>query len=209
MQAEQPPGDGPNDDGVQWSADGRAARSERTRRAIVDAMRALHHEGDLRPTAPRIAERAGVSVRTVWQHFDDLETLLVEAGRRDLEIARSFVTPIDPALPTAARIEALVDQRTKMFEEMAPPWRAARVHVPFSAQLQTNRDILMDLAREQVRELFAQEIAAADEPEAMLDALHVASSWATWESLRTDAKLDVVRANNALRLLLSQLFATR
>ena len=140
MQAAQPDGE--------WSADGRAARSERTRRAIVDAMRALHHEGDLRPTAPRIAERAGVSVRTVWQHFDDLETLLVEAGRRDLEIARSFVAPIEPSLPTAARVNALVEQRATMFEEMAPPWRAARVHVPFSAQLQTNRDTLMDLARE-------------------------------------------------------------
>src|SRR3954449_1707672 len=110
MQAEQPSDGQPSDlqpsdvvsgDGV--TGDGRAARSVRTRRAIVDAMRALHHEGDLRPTAPRIAERAGVSVRTVWQHFDDLETLLVEAGRRDLEIARSFVAPIEPSLPTAAR----------------------------------------------------------------------------------------------------------
>jgi TetR/AcrR family transcriptional regulator, regulator of autoinduction and epiphytic fitness len=204
MQAEQPPGDGR----VEWSADGRAARSERTRRAIVDAMRALHHEGDLRPTAPRIAERAGVSVRTVWQHFDDLETLLVEAGRRDLEIARSFVTPIESSLPTEARVDALVEQRATMFEEMAPPWRAARVHVPFSAQLQTNRDTLMDLARDQVRELFAPEIAAADDPQTMLDALHVASSWATWESLRTDAKLDVTRAKKALRWWLSQLFVT-
>jgi len=204
MQAEQPS----SGDGAEWSADGRAARSERTRRAIVDAMRALHHDGDLRPTAPRIAERAGVSVRTVWQHFDDLETLLVEAGRRDLEIARSFVAPIDPALPTHARVDALVEQRTRMFEEMAPPWRAARVHVPFSAQLQANRDTLMDLAREQVRELFAEELAVAAEPETLLDALHIASSWAAWESLRVDAKLDVNRAKSALRLWLSKLFVT-
>ena len=200
MQAERPDGE--------WSADGRAARSERTRRAIVDAMRSLHHDGDLRPTAPRIAERAGVSVRTVWQHFDDLETLLVEAGRRDLEIARSFVEPIDPSLPTASRVAALVDQRTRMFEEMAPPWRAARVHTPFSAQLQTNRDTLMDLAREQVRELFAPELAGAEDPEALLDALHIASSWAAWESLRVDAKLDVDRAKKALLLWLSKLFVT-
>src|SRR4051794_13288243 len=106
MQAEQPsdgrpsegqPSDGVTGDGV--TGDGRAARSVRTRRAIVDALRALHHEGDLRPTAPRVAERAGVSVRTVWQHFDDLETLLFEAGRRDLEIAQSLVTPIDLSMP--------------------------------------------------------------------------------------------------------------
>src|SRR3954447_15843011 len=116
MQAEQPSdgqppdgviGDGVTGDGV--TGDGRAARSVRTRRAIVDALRALHHEGDLRPTAPRVAERAGVSVRTVWQHFDDLEALLVEAGLRDLEIARSFVTPIDSALSAEQRVEALAE----------------------------------------------------------------------------------------------------
>jgi TetR/AcrR family transcriptional regulator, regulator of autoinduction and epiphytic fitness len=192
----------------EWSGDGRAARSQRTRRAIVDAMRALHHEGELRPTAPRIAERAGVSVRTVWQHFDDLETLLVEAGRRDLEIARSFVAPIDPSLSTLDRVDALVEQRARMFEEMAPPWRAARVHAPFSAQLQSNRDTLMELARQQVGELFAAEVSAADDPESLLDALHVASSWAAWESLRTDAHLDQPRAKKALRLWLSKLFVT-
>src|SRR3954467_3230012 len=106
MQAEQPSDGQPSDvvsgDGI--TGDGRAARSVRTRRAIVDAMRALHHEGDLRPTAPPVADRAGVSVRTVWQHFDDLEALLVEAGLRDLEIARSFVTPIDSALSAEQRV---------------------------------------------------------------------------------------------------------
>jgi AcrR family transcriptional regulator len=200
MQAEQP--------SDELAGDGRAARSKRTRRAIVDALRALHHEGDLRPTAPRVAERAGVSVRTVWQHFDDLETLLVEAGRRDLEIARSLVETIDPSLPTRDRVHALVEQRAHMFEEMAPPWRAARVHVPFSAQLQTNRDTLMELARAQLAELFAAELAVADDPEALLDALHVASGWAAWESMRTDAHLDVPRAKKALHLWLSKLFVT-
>jgi AcrR family transcriptional regulator len=204
MQAEEPD----RSPAEAFSGDGRAARSVRTRRAIVDALRALHHEGDLRPTAPRVAERAGVSVRTVWQHFDDLETLLFEAGRRDLEIASSFVTPIDVSLPTAERVDALVEQRARMFEEMAPPWRAARVHAPFSAQIQSNRDTLMQLAREQVGELFAGELAAADDAESLLDALHVASSWATWESLRADAHLDVDRAMKALRLWLSKLIVT-
>ena len=201
MQAEPP--------GEPWSEDGRAARSARTRRAIVDAMRALHHDGDLRPTAPRIAERAGVSVRTVWQHFDDLETLLVEAGRRDLEIARGFVEEIDPGLPTQARVVALVEQRARMFEAMAPPWRAARLHAPFSEQLRSNRDLLMTLAREQVEQLFAPELAAAPDRDALLDAVHIASSWAAWESLRTDAHLDVDRSKKALQLWLSKLFVTR
>ena len=188
--------------------DGRAARSARTRRAIVDALRALHGEGDLRPTAPRVAERAGVSVRTVWQHFDDLEELLVEAGRRDLEIAGTFVEPIDLTLPLAERVRLLVEQRARMFEAMAPPWRAARLHAPFSAQIRKNRDELMTLARQQIEELFAPELAAADDRDALLDALTVASAWAAWESLRSDVGLDVERSKQAMTLWLSKLSAT-
>src|SRR3954471_20040450 len=89
-------------------SDGRAARSHRTRRTIVDAMRALHAEGDLRPTAPRIAERAGVSLRTVWQQFNDMETLLVEAIRRDNEILSSLLERIDPDQPLARRVDLFV-----------------------------------------------------------------------------------------------------
>src|SRR5450432_1605085 len=101
-------------------ADGRAARSHRSRRAIVDAMRALHAEGDLRPTAPRVAERAGVSVRTVWQQFADMETLLVEANRRDFEILKSLTERIDPGLPLPARVAVFTSQRARILEQMTP-----------------------------------------------------------------------------------------
>src|SRR5450432_1143816 len=107
-------------------ADGRAARSHRSRRAIVDAMRALHAEGDVRPTAPRIAQRAGVSLRTVWQQFADMETLLVEANRRDDEILRSLVKRIDPDQPRTVRVTLFVSQRARVLEQMSPSWRAAR-----------------------------------------------------------------------------------
>jgi TetR/AcrR family transcriptional regulator, regulator of autoinduction and epiphytic fitness len=49
--------------------DGRVARAERSRRAIVAAHLALIDEGDLRPTGERIAERAGVSLRSLWTNF--------------------------------------------------------------------------------------------------------------------------------------------
>lgn len=172
--------------------DGRLARSHRTRRAIVDALRSLHHDGDLRPTAPRVAERAGVSVRTVWQHFTDLESLLVEAGQRDFEIARSFVERVPPSLPLEQRIAAVVAQRARMFDAMAPPWRAARLHEPFSAQIRSNRDRLMRLGRDHIESTFAAELDGYDDADrrTLLDALQSACSWATWEGLRSDLHLD-------------------
>ncbi len=116
-------------------ADGRAARSHRTRRAIINAMRALHSDGELRPTAPKIAERAGVSLRTVWQQFTDMEALLVEAVKRDSEILRSLVRKIEPDQPLATRVDSFVSQRAQVLEEMTPTWRAARIHQSASAEL--------------------------------------------------------------------------
>ena len=80
--------------------DGRTARSQRTRSAIVAACIELVEEGDLRPTAPRVAERAGVSVRSVFQHFDDLEGLFAAVGdrvRMTLTFAES--EPIEVTMP--------------------------------------------------------------------------------------------------------------
>ena len=185
--------------------DGRLARSARTRRAIVDALRSLHHDGDLLPTAPRVAERAGVSVRTVWQHFDDLEALFVEAGRRDLEIAMTFVTPIDPDAAMGARVEALAEQRSRMYEEMAPVWRAARLKAPFSPQIRLNRDRMVRLGRQQLERVFATELAAAASPAVLLAALEVVTGWAAWESLRTELELDVPAARAAVELTVRSL----
>ena len=63
----------------QPNTDGRIARGERTRDSIIAAHAALLREGNLKPTGKVIAERAGVSVRTLWLNFKDLESLLSES----------------------------------------------------------------------------------------------------------------------------------
>ena len=187
--------------------DGRLARSARTRAAIVDALRALHHEGDLRPTAPRVAERAGVSLRTVWQHFNDLETLLVEAGERDYEIAQRYVTPIDTGAPLPTRLRQLVQQRGRMYEALAPVWRAARLQEPFSPQIRRNRDRLLEAARDQLERVVGAELAAVPEGnrQSVFSALQVATTWSTWESLRGELGCTVEDAEHAVFTLVANL----
>ena len=181
-------------------ADGRAARSHRTRLAILDAMRALHAEGDLRPTVPRIAARAGVSLRTVWQQFADREALLIEAVRRDREIQRSLVTRIDLDQPLADRIEAFIDQRARVLEVMTPTWRAARVHQPFSDQLQTDRKRRNAGGRAELEQVFGPELSRlpGDERERLVASLHAISLWSYWETLRTDLELSPLGAREIL-----------
>lgn len=190
-------------------ADGRAARSHRTRRAIIDAMRALHAEGDLRPTVPRIAERAGVSLRTVWQQFADREALMVEAVRRDREILRSLVTRIDPEQPLAARVEAFTDQRARVLEEMTPTWRAARIQQPYSAQLQHDRKRRNSGGRAEVEQVFAPELdqLPRSQRDQLVDALHAISLWSFWETLRTDLGLSPLAAKEMLTRTFSALLS--
>jgi TetR/AcrR family transcriptional regulator, regulator of autoinduction and epiphytic fitness len=215
QQAAEQPGspEQPGSQGEQVSdrtpADGRAARSHRSRRAIVEAMRALHEEGDLRPTAPRVAERAGVSLRTVWQQFADMETLLVEANRRDDEIVRSLMERIDPAQPLTARIAAFTGQRARILEQMTPSWRAARLYQPFSAELTRNKVLTLAMAKADLEAVFAPELAelAGTKRQQLLDGLHAISVWSFWESLRTELCLDPGQAAELLRATFTALLA--
>src|ERR1700677_1557724 len=189
----------PSSDGA--PADGRAARSLRSRRAIVDAMRALHAEGDLRPTAPRVAERAGVSVRTVWQQFADMETLLVEANRRDFEILKSLTERIDPGLPLGARVEVFTSQRARILEQMTPSWRAARIHEPFSTELSRSKAKTLAKAKTELETVFTPELGKlpGKKRQQLLDGLHAISIWSFWESLRTDLLLGPEQAEDLFR----------
>ena len=190
-------------------ADGRSARSQRSRRAIVEAMRALHAEGDLRPTAPRVAERAGVSVRTVWQQFADMETLLVEANRRDAEILRSLSERIDPDQPLAERVAMFTGQRARVLEQMTPSWRAARIHGAFSAELKRNKARTLATGKADLERVFTPELAeiAGNKRQQLLDGLHAISIWSFWESLRTELGLSPEQARELLRATFTALLA--
>jgi TetR/AcrR family transcriptional regulator, regulator of autoinduction and epiphytic fitness len=209
QQAAEQPGSRGRIPGDSEPADGRVARSHRSREAIVDAMRALHAEGDLRPTAPRVAERAGVSVRTVWQQFADMETLLVEANRRDHEIMRSLVKRIDPDQPLAARVALFTGERARVLEQMTPSWRAARIHEPFSAELKRNKVRVLATAKAHLEKVFAPELTklAGIKRQQLLDGLHAVSVWSFWETLRTELCLGPGQAEELLRATFTALFA--
>ena len=104
--------------------DGRAARAQRTRRAMVDALLALIAEGDLLASPERIVERAGVSLRTLWTNFKDLEGLYAavdqrlssSCARRTRRSRRTWRCP--------ERIRAFCEQRGRLLELAAPATRA-------------------------------------------------------------------------------------
>jgi TetR/AcrR family transcriptional regulator, regulator of autoinduction and epiphytic fitness len=189
--------------------DGRTVRAERTRQALVDALLALLYEGQLQPTAERIAQRAGVSERSLFQHFADRDALYQAVAVQQYERIVPTLEPIDPSLPLPERIEAFVEQRARLLETVTPVRRAALLLEPesevVSNWLQTTR---RQKARE-VERVFRAELEQFPQTErgVLLAALVAASAWTSWEALRAHQRLSVDRSRAAMRATLTALLA--
>jgi TetR/AcrR family transcriptional regulator, regulator of autoinduction and epiphytic fitness len=167
-------------------SDGRVARGERTRRSLAEAMISLLEEGDPQPTARRIAERAGVSLRLVFHHFEDLESILRAAVEIQEHRHWRRIRPVEATLPLAERITRLVRQRTEVFQAVAPVRRSAALLEHNSPTVAAELARARQWLRAQLQETFAPELERAQPNTArlLLDALDVATSWETWEQLQ-------------------------
>ena len=167
--------------------DGRRVRREQNVEAVVEAMLDLLGEGQLNPGAAAVAERSGVSLRSVFRYFDDMDSLTERAIARQMERAAQYFDLLDATGPVEERAAALARHRLVQHAALAPYARVAILRAgpeyPAVAQgLATRRDAL----RRQVEALFAPELDALDRPQrdevlAALEARHLASrSWTSW-----------------------------
>ena len=100
--------------------DGRRARSHSSRDKIVCAVIELIEAGNLSPSAPIVAEAAGVSLRSVFRHFDDMETLYREVSERVYAEVLPLIRSDVPGDTWQARIENLVVPRSTIYERVHP-----------------------------------------------------------------------------------------
>jgi len=132
--------------------DGRTARRERNRAAVLDAMIELFAEGHIPPTAPEAAERSGVSLRSVYRYFDDHDQLVSAAVIHHAQrISPLFWLDRVGEGPLDERIERLVDHRLALYEAVAPVARVA-----FQID---EKNIVAERIRQRQQELGAQAIA--------------------------------------------------
>jgi TetR/AcrR family transcriptional regulator of autoinduction and epiphytic fitness len=107
------------------TTDGRVARSQRTRAAVAEAMLDCMEDGVLRPSAKQVAERAGVSTRAVFRHFDNMEKLLEVAAELQIERVMAQLPEVVTHGSFEQRVDALVEHSARRNEITAPVWRAA------------------------------------------------------------------------------------
>ena len=186
-------------------ADGRVNRSIATRKKIVDALVVLVHEGHFSPTAEQVAARAQVGLRTVFRHFDDMDSLY-------REISMDLDAMVEPLLhqrldaPTwQERLLRSIDLRIEIYERLSPIYVAAQVHRHESKYLAGN---LMDSTRLQ-RDLLKRLLPTAVARQAtLLDALDLMLSFDAWIRLRREQGLAKAAARDVMRLGARALLAT-
>ncbi len=189
------------------TVDGRTARATRTNDAVVDAWLSLIEAGDLRPGARRIAERAGVSLRSVFHHFEDLETLYATAAERQLR--RLSGSPLSTDGSMVERIERFAEERSRRLEAVTPVRRAAVLNEPFSPALAGRLRWSRERARDEVERMFQVELSAL-KPAArreVLAALAAAAEWSMWEALRVHQGLSVPQAQRVMKRMIAALLA--
>jgi len=177
------------------SADGRVRRSEKSRAAIVAAMFELVGEGVLQPTAQQVAERAGVGIRSVFRHFDDMDGLFAAMDARLRVEALPLLRGAPATGPLQERALSLVERRVRLFERIAPWKRSANLARWRSDFLGTQHAALV---RELRADLLRSLPELAEAPAALAEALDLVTCFEAWDRLRTDQRLSRERAESAM-----------
>ncbi len=184
--------------------DGRKARSERSRQQIIDALFRLVRSGEVNPGAARVAERANVSLRTVFRHFEEIDSLYREmVNQCEARFLPIFMRPFE-AQDWQGRVLELRDRRMQFFED-----------VMFLRICTEARRHQSDLIMADYKRFFRLERAGLDAvlPDRVRDdtdlmaAFDVALCFETYRRLRQEAGLSAERTRAAVARLLDMVIA--
>lgn len=169
------------DDAQVLPLDGRHRRRVENADAAVRAMIELFEETGTLPTVAEVAERAGISPRSVFRYFDDVDALTRAAIDSRFREAVSYA--VLPSLPSDldARIDVLTSTRANLYRFIGSTTRLVRLRLadnPIVAETVARSRSLMRL---QLREVFGPELdglgGEADVALDLLDVLFGPESW--------------------------------
>ena len=194
--------------GVDMPADGRHRRRVENLEAVVNATLDLISETGALPTVAEVAERAGISQRSVFRYFDDVDQLTraaVDTRYRQATELISLPSPMPTAL--AERIEAVAASRCRLFEFIGPTARVTRTRLLDNPVLVETIGRSRRALREQLAAVFAPELGASSGGAVILAALDVICSFESWDLLVRDQGLTPDEATAVLKESMVKLLA--
>ena len=194
----------PNPTARRETQDGRRKRSDRSRKKIIDAMFDLLRDGDMHPSAVSVAARAGVGLRTVFRHFEDMDTIYDEMAEAVMSaVLPKIIAPFE-ATDWHGRLDETLEKRADIYETIFP------VKVCMALR-RFQSDFLRKRYDQDVALLRARLVAVVPEVvsnnKARFAALELALSFSTWRRLRQDQNLSVIEAKRTVKLMLDALTA--
>jgi AcrR family transcriptional regulator len=191
--------------GEMGHSDGRNRRAAETRRKIIAAAKAMIAETSTAPTVVAVAKRADVSVRSVFQHFGDVESLfvtVVDSIRKDLVVP----PPASSTQPLPDRIASVVNNLAEVFDKTVPLRVAAGQFANHPALIERGVASRNEL-RQATFEVFAPEFAVLSEAARveLADAIGAALSLDAWIVLRRLDGMSFERATAVWRRTLTAL----
>jgi len=168
--------------------DGRRLRSERTKQLIIEAFLSLLRDDAVMPTAMQIAERAGYSVRSVFERFPDLDSLRIAATDYALAQAEALAPARNLDGDRKARIKSQVETRAATCERGVALWRVLLSAKDASGELRLRILKARELTMSRLELMYRPELAALSEPQRRqvviaLEALTDIESWARMREL--------------------------
>lgn len=184
--------------------DGRRQRSDRSRRRIIEALFDLIGEGNMSPSAVSVAERASVGLRTVFRHFEDMDSIYDEMTAELTEAVMPKVKAPFEATTWRERLIESVEKRAEIYE-MVFPMKVCMSLRRFQSDFikeQYERDIAT--MRSSLKSILPKEITSQ---RTLFAALEATLAFTTWRRLRQDQNLSVESTKESVRLMLNGLVA--
>ncbi len=185
--------------------DGRRERGRSSHKRIVEAMMQLIVGGDLAPSAARVADEAGIGLRTVFRHFDDMDSLYAEITATITERVMPIVAAPYPDQDWRNNIRDMVRRRVRVFEATLPFRLAANLKRYQSPFLMGQYSKVVMLERELMLRLLPEPVLT---DRITVEALCAALSFQNWRALRHDQDLLAEDAGSVMMHMVDALIAT-
>lgn len=166
--------------------DGRRLRSARTKQLIIEAYLSLLRESPQIPTAALIAERAGYSVRSVFERFPDLHALRVAATDYAFTQGTAQAVARDFSGDRRTRLKSHVETRAWICEQWLPLWRALNANQGNSTELKNRIGLIRQAILKRIELMYEPELSTLDQTarQQTLIAIESLIDFESWSRMR-------------------------
>src|SRR5262245_53473687 len=178
--------------------DGRRLRSERTRQSIMEAYIELLRERPEIPTAAQIAARAGISTRSIFERFVDLQGLSLATLDHAFAMGEAQAVARNVDGDRQTRVRSHVETRARTCEHWLPVWRVVIANLGRLNALRERVGFIRQAIVRRMELMYRPELEGlpAEERRDLLIALEAVIDFESWGRMRENHGLSFDEASS-------------